>query len=188
MDTPVTGSAWAPLRVRAFRLLWLTQLGSMIGSWMQNVGAQWLLVSAPGAETLVAMVQATAMLPVLVLALPAGAIADILDRRRLLIGVDDDLFLVDKRHGRAGRVEILRVDRIFAARQLLQLGGLRERHSRQRQTIETSQQCRAVGQRVHESQESGRDRFASPIAVAVAIAVVTAAAATRENDAREHHP
>jgi MFS family permease len=87
MDTPVTGSAWAPLRVRAFRLLWLTQLGSMIGSWMQNVGAQWLLVSAPGAETLVAMVQATAMLPVLVLALPAGAIADILDRRRLLIGV-----------------------------------------------------------------------------------------------------
>jgi MFS family permease len=87
MDMPVSASAWAPLRVRAFRLLWLTQLGSMIGSWMQNVGAQWLLVGVPGAETLVALVQATAMLPVLVLALPAGAIADIVDRRVLLIGV-----------------------------------------------------------------------------------------------------
>jgi MFS family permease len=80
-------SAWAPLRVRAFRLLWLTQLGSMIGIWMHNVGAQWLLVEDPGAETLVAMVQAAAMLPVLVLALPAGALADIVDRRRMLIGV-----------------------------------------------------------------------------------------------------
>jgi MFS family permease len=83
----VAGSAWASLRVRAFRLLWLTQLGTMIGTWMHNVGAQWLLIDAPGAETLVALVQAAAMLPVLVLALPAGALADILDRRRMLIGV-----------------------------------------------------------------------------------------------------
>ncbi|HXV94802.1 MAG TPA: MFS transporter, partial [Pseudonocardia sp.] len=80
-------SAWAPLRVRAFRLLWFTQLGSMIGTWMQTVGAQWLLVDEPGAATLVAMVQAAAMLPVLILALPAGALADIVDRRRLLVGV-----------------------------------------------------------------------------------------------------
>jgi MFS family permease len=87
MTTAAPPSAWAPLRVRAFRLLWLTQLGSMIGTWMQNVGVQWLLVSEPGAETLVAMVQAAAMLPVLVLAMPAGALADIVDRRRLLIGV-----------------------------------------------------------------------------------------------------
>ena len=54
---------------------------------MQTVGAQWLLVDAPAAETLVALVQAAAMAPVLFLALPAGALADILDRRRLLIGV-----------------------------------------------------------------------------------------------------
>lgn len=80
-------TAWAPLRVHAFRLLWLTQLGSMIGTWMHNVAAQWLLVDEPGAETLVALVQTAAMLPVLVLAMPAGALADIVDRRRMLIGV-----------------------------------------------------------------------------------------------------
>ena len=83
---PVT-SAWTPLRVAAFRALWLAQLGSMIGTWMQTVGAQWLLVTAPNAETLVALVQVAALMPVLVFALPAGALADIVDRRRLLIGV-----------------------------------------------------------------------------------------------------
>ena len=84
---PMKESAWAPLRVKAFRALWLAQLGSMIGTWMQTVGAQWLLVEEPGAEALVAMVQVAATLPVLVLALPSGALADIMDRRRMLIGV-----------------------------------------------------------------------------------------------------
>jgi MFS family permease len=67
--------------------MWLAQVGSAIGTWMQTVGAQWLLVEEPGAETLVAMVQVASMLPVLLLALPAGALADILDRRRMLIGI-----------------------------------------------------------------------------------------------------
>ena len=80
---PMKQSAWAPLRIKAFRALWLAQVGSMIGT----VGAQWLLVKEPGADTLVAMVQVAAMLPMLVLALPSGALADILDRRRMLIGV-----------------------------------------------------------------------------------------------------
>jgi MFS family permease len=84
---PTKQSAWAPLRIKVFRALWLAQLGSLIGTWMQTVGAQWLLIDEPGAETLVAMVQVAAMLPALVLALPAGALADIFDRRRLLIGV-----------------------------------------------------------------------------------------------------
>jgi MFS family permease len=80
-------SVWAPLRIRAFRVLWFAQLGSMLGTWMQTVGAQWLLVDAPNAATLVALVQVAAMLPMLVLALPSGALADIMDRRRLLIAV-----------------------------------------------------------------------------------------------------
>ena len=84
---PTKESAWAPLRVKAFRALWLAQVGSAIGTWMQTVGAQWLLVEEPGAEALVAMVQVAAMLPVLMLALPSGALADILDRRRMLIAV-----------------------------------------------------------------------------------------------------
>jgi MFS family permease len=83
----VAHSAWAPLRIRVFRVLWFAQLGSMLGTWMQTVGAQWLLVSIPDAAALVALVQVAAMVPMLLLALPAGALADIMDRRRLLIAV-----------------------------------------------------------------------------------------------------
>ncbi|HSO51305.1 MAG TPA: MFS transporter, partial [Actinomycetes bacterium] len=50
-------SAWAPLQIRIFRVLWLAQLGSLVGTWMQTVGAQWLLVDEPAASTLVALVQ-----------------------------------------------------------------------------------------------------------------------------------
>ena len=84
---PPAPGAWAPLRVAAFRALWTAQLFSLIGTWMQTVGAQWLLVDEPNAATLVSLVQTAAMLPTLVLALPCGALADIVDRRRLLIGV-----------------------------------------------------------------------------------------------------
>ncbi|MGC1214983.1 MAG: MFS transporter, partial [Micromonospora sp.] len=93
MNAPVTptvdlpASAWAPLRVAAFRSLWLAVLASNIGTWMQTVGAQWLLVDQPNAATLVSLVQTASMLPVLLLALPAGALADTFDRRRLLIAV-----------------------------------------------------------------------------------------------------
>jgi MFS family permease len=80
-------SPWAPLRIGAFRALWLAQLGSMLGTWMQTVGAQWILVETPDSEALVALVQVATTLPMLLLALPAGALADIMDRRRLLIGV-----------------------------------------------------------------------------------------------------
>src|SRR3954447_21441470 len=80
-------SIWLPLRNRIFRALWLAVLGSQLGTWMQTVGAQWLLVDEPNAATLVGLVQTAAMLPPLALALPAGALADIVDRRRLLIAV-----------------------------------------------------------------------------------------------------
>jgi len=87
-------SAWAPLRVTAFRSLWLALLASNIGTWMQLVGAQWLLIDEPNASTLVAVVQTSLMLPALLLALPAGAVADSFDRRQLLIVVQAYLVLV----------------------------------------------------------------------------------------------
>jgi MFS family permease len=80
-------SAWAPLRNPVFRALWLAVLGSQVGTWMQTVGAQWLLVDHPNAPTLVSLVQTASMVPVLLLALPAGVLADTFDRRRLLIAV-----------------------------------------------------------------------------------------------------
>ena len=52
-----TSSTWAPLQNTVFRVLWFAVLASNIGTWMQTVGAQWLLVADPHASTLVALVQ-----------------------------------------------------------------------------------------------------------------------------------
>jgi MFS family permease len=71
----------------AFRALWLAQLASMVGTWMQTVGAQWLLIDEPDAATLVSLVQTASLSPMLLLALPAGVLADSFDRRRLLVGL-----------------------------------------------------------------------------------------------------
>jgi MFS family permease len=84
---PTAPSIWLPLRQHVFRALWLAVLGSQIGTWMQTVGAQWLLVDEPNAATLVSLVQTAMMLPMLLLAVPAGVLADALDRRRMLIVV-----------------------------------------------------------------------------------------------------
>src|SRR5919205_4642373 len=83
---------WAPLRHRAFRWLWLGVLISSVGTWMQTVGAQWLLVDAPNAAALVALVSAANTLPVMLLALPGGVLADSFDRRWLLLSVQVYVF------------------------------------------------------------------------------------------------
>src|SRR5215210_3692727 len=87
-------TAWAPLGQRAFRWLWIGALVSWIGTWMQTVGAQWLLVDAPNAAALVSLVQAMNTLPVMLLALPGGVLADSFDRRNLLLTVQVYLFAV----------------------------------------------------------------------------------------------
>src|SRR2546422_3532472 len=68
-------SAWAPLRQRAFRWLWLGVLISWTGTWMQTVGAQWLVVHAPNAPALGSLVQAANFFPLMPLALPGGGLA-----------------------------------------------------------------------------------------------------------------
>src|SRR5437660_3767702 len=87
-------SAWAPLRQRAFRWLWLGVLISWTGTWMQTVGAQWLLIDAPNAAVLVSLVQAANTLPVMLLALPGGVLADSFDRRWLLFTTQAYFFIV----------------------------------------------------------------------------------------------
>ncbi|GIT78696.1 MFS transporter [Leifsonia sp. LS1] len=79
--------ALAPLRVRIFRVLWLAGIVSNIGSWMQTVGAQWLLVEHGSSAAVVALVQTAASAPVLLLALPAGVLGEFLNRRTVLIVV-----------------------------------------------------------------------------------------------------
>ncbi len=94
MDSGTEASTWAPLRLRTFRWLWLGVLVSSIGTYMQTVGAQWLVVDAPNAATLVSLVASANSLPIMLLALPAGVLADAFDRRRLLLAVQAYLFAV----------------------------------------------------------------------------------------------
>jgi MFS family permease len=80
-------STWAPLRLGVFRGLFLAALTSNIGTWMQTVGAQWFLVERHASATTIALVQTASLSPTLILALFAGALADRVDRRRLLIAL-----------------------------------------------------------------------------------------------------
>lgn len=86
-DRPVRGSTspWAPLRHRVFLALFVAQLASNIGTLMQNVGSVWLMGDLHGSTALVALVQTATFLPVLLVGIPAGALADIVDRRRLIL-------------------------------------------------------------------------------------------------------
>jgi MFS family permease len=78
-------SAWAPLRIRLYRVLWTAQLASNLGTWMQTVGAQWLMGSLSRDPLLVALIQTATTLPVFLVGFPAGALGDIFDRRRILL-------------------------------------------------------------------------------------------------------
>src|SRR3989441_12146162 len=82
-----TQSPWSPLRNALFRNLWIASIVSNLGTWMHDVGAGWLMTSLSSSPSMVALVEAADSLPVMLLAMPAGALADIVDRRRLLIGV-----------------------------------------------------------------------------------------------------
>jgi predicted MFS family arabinose efflux permease len=84
-----TKAAWEPFYEPLFRSLWVAAVISYTGSWMQNVGAGWLMTSLTmnqaRAPLMVGLVQAAQSLPVFLVALPAGALADMVDRRRFLL-------------------------------------------------------------------------------------------------------
>src|SRR5579862_227708 len=78
-------AAWAPLGEPLFRSLWVAAVISYTGSWMQNVGAGWLMTQLTMSPLMVGLVQAASALPVFLVILPAGALADMVDRRRFLL-------------------------------------------------------------------------------------------------------
>jgi MFS family permease len=84
----------SPLADPTFRSLWLAQAGSGVGTWMQTVGAQWMLVHQAHAATLVSIVQAASLLPVMFVSLPAGVLADLLDRRQILIAAQSGMAVI----------------------------------------------------------------------------------------------
>jgi MFS family permease len=78
-------SAWAPLGEPLFRSLWIAAVISYTGTWMQNVGAGWLMTQLTVSPLMVGLVQAAMTVPVFLVILPAGALADMVDRRRFLL-------------------------------------------------------------------------------------------------------
>lgn len=84
-SSPAPGSLWRPLRSSTFRNLLAANVVSDIGTFMQSVGAAWLMVSLNAGPMYVALTQTASALPFFVLALPAGAIGDIVDRRKIIL-------------------------------------------------------------------------------------------------------
>ncbi len=83
---PATPSSpYAPLRVPIFRAVWIGNACAGLGTWLQNTGAGWLMTDLAPEPAMVAAVQTAMLLPVFLFALPAGALADIIDRRLFLI-------------------------------------------------------------------------------------------------------
>jgi MFS family permease len=78
-------SALAPFRTGVFLSIWLASLASNVGTLVQTVAAAWLMISLAQSSEMVALVQAASALPVMLLSVPAGAIADIWDRRALML-------------------------------------------------------------------------------------------------------
>jgi MFS family permease len=83
--SPAAPGAWAPLQISMFRALWLAIMGSNIGTWVNDVAAAWVMAERTGSPLMVALVQSATTVPIVLLALVAGTLADIVDRRRYLL-------------------------------------------------------------------------------------------------------
>src|SRR3712207_2255182 len=91
--TPPPGT-FAPLHHRVFAVIWAATVLGNIGTFMRDVSSSWLVTDLSASPAAVAMIQAAGTLPVFLLAIPAGVLSDILDRRRFLIAIQIGLAVV----------------------------------------------------------------------------------------------
>jgi MFS family permease len=84
-------TALSPLREPLFRALWMAAVISYTGSWMQNIATGWLMSSLTSSPLWVSLVQVALSLPVFLIALPAGALADMIDRRKFLLATQGSM-------------------------------------------------------------------------------------------------
>ncbi len=82
---PDSNAGLSPLKIKVFRNIWLANLISNLGTWMHDVGAGWLMTDLAPDPFMVSLVQASVVLPGFLLTLPAGALADIVDRRLYIL-------------------------------------------------------------------------------------------------------
>src|SRR5579864_7348545 len=92
-ETSAALSAWRPLRIALFRNLLIADLVSDIGTFMQTMGAAWLMTTLTTSTVDIALIQTASALPFFLLALPAGSLGDIFDRRRLILGTETWMFV-----------------------------------------------------------------------------------------------
>src|SRR5215475_16219916 len=81
-------SPWSPFRHATFTVIWTATVVANVGTWMYNAGSGWLMTSLDPDPLIVSFVQVATTLPIFLLALPAGALADVIDRRRFLIAIE----------------------------------------------------------------------------------------------------
>lgn len=115
-------SPLSPLRHPSFRLIWTATLASNLGSLIQGVGAAWKMAELTPSEGMVALVQASTTLPIMVLAVAAGAIADNFDRRRVMLAAQCFMFVVSVALSLAAWFDLLGPWSLLAFTFLLGLG------------------------------------------------------------------
>ncbi|OKO74349.1 MFS transporter [Bradyrhizobium sp. NAS80.1] len=81
-------SPWTAFRHRAFTVVWIATVVANVGTWMYNAASGWLMTSLNPDPLTVSLVQVASSLPMFLFALPAGAVADTVDKRRFLIGAE----------------------------------------------------------------------------------------------------
>jgi MFS family permease len=86
-------SPFAPLRNHLFLAIWIAAMASNVGTWVQSVGEKWLMAEITRSPLLMSLIETGSTLPMLLLSMPGGAIADIVDRRRLLLATQTWMLL-----------------------------------------------------------------------------------------------
>ncbi|MFT3967726.1 MAG: MFS transporter, partial [Sphingobium sp.] len=84
----------SPLALPVFRAIWISSLASNFGGLIQSVGASWMMTSLGASPQMIALVQTSTTLPIMLLSLWAGAIADNLDRRKVMLGAQSFMLAV----------------------------------------------------------------------------------------------
>ena len=87
------GGVLAPFRYQSFRMIWLANLSSALGSTIQSVGAAWLMTSLTKSHVLIATVQVSTTIPIMLFGIFAGAIADNFERRRVMLTAQVGMFV-----------------------------------------------------------------------------------------------
>jgi MFS family permease len=88
VPSAAAASAWSALRYPVFRYLWIATVVSNVGGWMYSAASGWLMMDLNADPLVVSLVQAATSLPLFLLALPAGALADMIDNRRLILALE----------------------------------------------------------------------------------------------------